>query len=242
MSELIYGRRSVAEALKAGSRRLSKIWMQNEITGPDIKEIIALAQSKNIPIEWVGRSALDRRVHGNHQGVAAQGMAHRGIELDEFLENLPANKPVLVVGLDEIQDPQNVGAILRSAGFFGVQAVLLPKWRSAPVTESAARVSSGAVEHVPVIRIVNLAEAIRALQKADFQVIGADMAGEPIQKLHPAPRCALIMGNEGEGMRRLVKERCDKLVSIPGRGKVASLNVSAAAAIFLNALSYNKAS
>ena len=133
----------------------------------------------------------------------------------------------MVVGLDEIQDPHNVGAILRSAGFFGVSAALVPKWRSAPVGETAARVSSGAIDHVPLIRVTNLAESIRELQAADFEVIGADMEGDPIDAHPVSPRTALIFGSEGHGLRRLVRERCDKLLKIPGAGQVGSLNVPA---------------
>jgi len=232
----VYGRRPVAEAL-AGSRQIHKIWMQTGIEGPDIKALIQSAKQKNILIEWCTRSQLDKRIQGNHQGVAAEIESAVPLELDSFLKTLPPATPVLVVGLDEIQDPHNVGAILRSAGFFGVNAVLIPKWRSAPVTETAARVSSGAVEHVPVIRIRNLADAILDLKEAGFEVIGADMSGAPLSSLIPPRRCCLILGSEGEGIRRLVRERCDKLVSISGSGKVASLNVSAAAAVFLHHLS-----
>src|SRR5262249_23613472 len=112
----------------------------------------------------------------------------------------------VLVALDEIQDPHNVGAILRSAGFFGVSGVLVPKWRSAPVGETAARVSSGAIDHVPLIRVTNLAESIKDLQAAGFEVIGADMEGESLEDHKASARTALIFGSEGKGLRRLVRE------------------------------------
>ena len=200
-----------------------------------------------------------RPVH--HQGVVAQASAAAFLELDEFLRLLenssfPAvtggepkqpsawvpgqrlpGMTTLVVALDEIQDPHNVGAILRSAGFFGVSAAIVPRWRSAPVGETAARVSSGAIEHIPLIRVRNLAESVNELKDAGFEVVGADLEGSALEQHQPQPRTALIFGSEGKGLRRLVRERCDKLLKIPGQGPVASLNVSAAAAIFLYAFS-----
>ena len=142
-------------------------------------------------------------------------------------------KPIVLIALDEIQDPHNIGAILRSGGFFGVSAAIVPRWRSAPVGETAARVSSGAIEHIPLIRVRNLADAINDLKGAGFEVVGADMEGSPVREHQPHHRTAIVFGSEGKGLRRLVRERCDKLLQIPGQGPVASLNVSAAAAIFL---------
>jgi 23S rRNA (guanosine2251-2'-O)-methyltransferase len=139
----------------------------------------------------------------------------------------------MVLLLDEIEDPQNIGAILRSAGFFGVTAVVVPRWRSAPVGNTALRASSGAAEHIPAIRVRNLVDAIDKLKDAGFEVIGADMTGEPVWRHVRAPRQALVLGSEGRGLRRLVKEHCDKLIGIPAQSPIGSLNVGSATAILL---------
>ncbi len=231
--EYIYGRQPVLEALRAGQRRLQKIWLLDGTGGDIIQEIQQLARAKGVPVEWAEREQLDKRVQGHHQGVVAQANAVSFSDLGDLLEKLGPASPAILVALDEIQDPHNVGAILRSAGFFGVSAALVLKWRSAPVGETAARVSSGAIEHVPLIKITNLAQSILDLQAAGFEVIGADMNGEPIGSYTPGKRCVLVFGSEGSGLRRLVRERCDKLLAIPGAGKVSSLNVAATAAIFI---------
>jgi 23S rRNA (guanosine2251-2'-O)-methyltransferase len=233
MSEFIYGRQPVLEALKAGSRTLHKLWLLEGAGGEIIQEIQQLAHAKSIPFEWARREKLDKQVQGNHQGVVAEASAAKFIGLDGFLAQLAPEAPALLVALDEIQDPHNVGAILRSAGFFGVAGAIVPKWRNAPVGETAARVSSGAIEHVPLMRVTNLAQSIKELQDMGFEVIGADMEGDPISDYKMGKRCVIVFGGEGTGLRRLVRERCDKLLKIPGAGKVASLNVAATAAIFL---------
>jgi 23S rRNA (guanosine2251-2'-O)-methyltransferase len=247
-NDFIYGRQPVLEALKAGQRPLHKIWIQEGTGGEITREIERLAKVKGIPVEWAIREHLDKRVQGHHQGVVAQASAAEFLELDDFLKSLPhpnplpkgeggvspgEAKPIVLIALDEIQDPHNIGAILRSGGFFGVSAAIVPRWRSAPVGETAARVSSGAIEHIPLIRVRNLADAINDLKGAGFEVVGADMEGSPIREHQPHRRTAIVLGSEGKGLRRLVRERCDKLLQIPGQGPVASLNVSAAAAIFL---------
>jgi 23S rRNA (guanosine2251-2'-O)-methyltransferase len=234
--ELIYGRRPVWEVLRAGKRSLHKLWMIRGTAGGVIEEILQLARERGIPIDWVERTQIDRMVKGNHQGIAAQVSAAAYLELDPFIQQLPADKSVLLLALDEIEDPQNIGAILRNAGFFGVQAVLLPKWRSAPVSEAALRASAGAAEHVPVIRVGNLVQEIDRLKESGFEVWGADMGGENLGQSLPGKRMLLVLGSEGKGIRRLVKEHCDKLVGIAGAGPVGSLNVASTSAIFLYTL------
>jgi len=233
MSELIYGRQPIFEVLKAGQRKLNKLWVQDGLAGDKVHDILQLAKSRGVVVEWVRQDQLDKRVQGNHQGMVAEGSAVSFHDLGSFLRQLPPEAPALLVALDEIQDPHNVGAILRSAGFFGVAGALVLKWRSAPVGETAARGSSGAIEHVPIMRITNLANSIKELQDAGFEVIGTDMKGEPLNTHSVNPRSVLVFGNEETGLRRLVRERCDKLLAIPGSGKVDSLNVAASAAIFM---------
>jgi 23S rRNA (guanosine2251-2'-O)-methyltransferase len=233
MSEYVYGRRPVLEALRAGGRPLHKLWIAEGTHGTE--EILKLARERGVPVEPVRREHLDKRVQGgHHQGVVAQAGAAAYLDLDGYLAQLSPTAPAVLVALDEIQDPHNIGAILRSAGFFGASAAIVPRWRSAPVGETAARVSSGAIEHIPLMRVRNLADAILTLKDANFEVIGADMEGAPLEGHAPSSRTVLVFGSEGKGLRRLVGERCDKLLKISGCGPVESLNVAAAAAIFLH--------
>ena len=240
--EYIFGRRPILEALQAGKRSVHKLWIAENTHGTE--EILRLARQHGVPAEFVSRHFLDAKVQGHHQGVVAQASAAAYLELDAFIRSIrpgPTDKSVVVIALDEIQDPHNIGAILRSAGFFGISAAIVPRWRSAPVGETAARVSSGAIEHIPLIRVRNLADALLDLKEAGFTVIGADMQGETLgsdplvfdANTRGSDPMVLVFGSEGKGLRRLVRERCDKLLKIPGQGPVASLNVSAAAAIFL---------
>jgi 23S rRNA (guanosine2251-2'-O)-methyltransferase len=230
-TEFIYGRRPVLEALRAGGRPLHKLWIVEGTHGTE--EILRLARERGVPVERARREHLDKRVQGHHQGILAQASAAAFLDLEGYLATLGPSAPAVLVALDEIQDPHNVGAILRSAGFFGASGALVPRWRSAPVGETAARVSSGAIEHVPLIRVRNLADSILTLKEANFEVIGADLGGSPLSEHQPSARTALVFGSEGKGLRRLVRERCDKLLKVPGAGNVGSLNVGGAAAIFL---------
>ncbi len=234
MPDLLYGRQPILEALKAGRREFQKLWIQDGATGDTLPEIIRLAREKNIPVEWSKRDQMDLRVNGNHQGVVAIATEVSYQRLEDLISDLVPTDVSVVLLLDEIQDPQNVGAILRSAGFFGVKGVVMPKWRTAPVSPAAARVSSGGVDRVPVIRVTNLNQAIHDLKEAGFDVVGADMEGTPLDSYPAGHRTAIVMGSEGSGLRRLVRERCDKLLKISGSGELDSLNVGAAAAIFLN--------
>ncbi len=234
MDEFVYGRQPIWETLQVGKRSLHKLWVAERLSGGVIEKILQAARQRGVAIQFVRREILDNMApDGNHQGIIAQVSATVFRELEEFLRDLPEGVPALVVALDEIQDPQNVGAILRSSGFFGVKAAILPRWRSAPVGETAFRVSSGGAEHVEMIRVRNLVEAMEQLKEARFEVYGADMAGEPLGTIVPGKRVALVVGSEGKGLRRLVSEHCDKLIAIPGCGRVDSLNVASATAIVL---------
>jgi 23S rRNA (guanosine2251-2'-O)-methyltransferase len=233
-ADLIFGRRPVFEAFDAGKRPIHKLWVVRGTGGGIVERTIQLARDRGVPIEWTQWEWLDRTTQGqHHQGIAAQASATEFLELDDFVEKLGPTTDALLIALDEIQDPQNMGAILRSAAFFNVQGAIVPRWRSAPVGETAVRVSSGAVEYVPLIRVRNLSDALLQLKEANFEIIGADMSGAPLDSVRPSNRCVLVMGSEGSGLRRLVSERCDKLVGIKRRGKLDSLNVGAATAIFL---------
>ena len=230
---MICGRRPVFEAFQVGKRSFHKLWMVEGSGGGITEEILRMARERGVPIEWTKREWLDRIAPGHHQGIMVQAAATEFLELEDFLPKLQQDKTCLILALDEIQDPQNMGAILRNAGFFGVSAAIVPRWRSAPVGETATRASSGAIEHVPLIRVQNLVEGMQLLRDQGFQILGADAEGSPLWNHPKAQRTVLVLGSEGKGLRRLVRERCDKLIAIPRRTPVDSLNVASAAAIFL---------
>lgn len=233
--ELIGGRNSVIEALRSG-RSLNKLFVQDGIKGGSIGEIIALAIESGVPIDYVKIEKLNQLAEGlRHQGVAAMVAPVRFYDLDEVLAAAQAKgeDPFLVL-LDELQDPQNVGAIIRTADAAGVHGVLMPKRRSCPLNAVVAKVSAGAVEYVPVVSIGNIAQTIEELKKKGLWVIGADMDGEvDYFSGNLKGPIVLVIGAEGKGLGRLVREKCDLLVKIPMRGGVSSLNASAAVAILL---------
>lgn len=230
--EALLGPRAVGEALRAGRRRVDRILVARGGTEP-LDEILALAQRAGVRVEWVGREALDRRAGGlPHQGVVAEGDGYPYVEVEALLE-VPGPDALLVV-LDGIQDPQNLGAILRTAEAAAAAGALLPRDRAVPVTPAAVRASAGAAEHLRVARAANLAAFLTRAKAGGFWVLGADAGGgTELYQADLTGRVALVFGSEGRGLRALTKRHCDRLVHIPLRGRVASLNVSAAAAICL---------
>lgn len=234
-AEIIAGRNPVAEALKAG-RPINKVFMARASKPGTFREIINLAKQQNIVVQEVDAAKLDALSPDvKHQGVIAMAAAKEYMDLDEVLAKLTGKQeqPLLVL-LDELEDPHNFGAILRTCDAVGVDGVLIPKRRSVMLTATVARTSAGAIEHVPVVRIGNIVQTIEKLKKLGFWVAGADMEGTQIyyQSNLTGP-LLLVMGSEGRGLGRLVKEQCDFLVRIPMKGKVNSLNVSVAGSLLL---------
>jgi 23S rRNA (guanosine2251-2'-O)-methyltransferase len=203
-------------------------------SGPRIKEILALATKLGIPVERVAKAELDR-LAPEHRGLvleAATGPASAAeADLEEFLASGPGR--ALVVILDHVEDPQNLGAILRSADVFAADLVIAPTRRAAPLSEAAVKASAGAAAYVPFAQVPNLAQALRRLASAGFWRYAADMGGESVADAEFPERCAIVLGNEGSGVSRLLKAECDGALSIPMAGHVDSLNVSASAAIFM---------
>ena len=237
---LIFGRNAVKEAVKAG-RSIDKILVQAEPDG-SLKEIVALARDAKIIVHEVDRRKLDEAClpfgHGgktaNHQGIVAYTAGVEYCDVADIL-SLAAEKgekPFVVV-LDGVEDPHNLGSIIRSADCAGAHGVILGKHRSAPVTAAAVKASAGASEHMLIARVVNISAALEELKAAGLWIAGADMAGESMYKQDMTGAFALVIGNEGEGLSRLVRERCDYLVSIPMSGHVDSLNAGVAAGILL---------
>ena len=237
---LIFGRNAVREALKAG-RSIDKILVQTEPDG-SLREIVALARDAKVIVHEVNRKKLDEVClpfgHGgetaNHQGIVAYTAGVEYCQVSDILAlaQEKGEKPFVVV-LDGVEDPHNLGSIIRSADCAGAHGVILGKHRSAPVTAAAVKASAGASEHMLIARVVNISAALEELKAAGLWIAGADMAGESMYKQDMTGAFALVIGNEGEGLSRLVRERCDYLVSIPMSGHVDSLNAGVAAGILL---------
>jgi 23S rRNA (guanosine2251-2'-O)-methyltransferase len=208
--------------------------------GPRARELAALASAYKIRVDRVGTFELDRLAPG-HRGIAlavadpeSGGIAAGGgadVTLESFISGLGNRKEALAVILDEITDPHNYGAILRSCDQFGVNLVITRRRRIAKYAEIVSKTSAGAVSWVPVAETANLVRAAADLKEAGFWIYGADMAGEPAYKKDLRGRIALILGGEGSGLSRLLRENCDALVGIPSKGRIDSLNVSVAAGI-----------
>jgi 23S rRNA (guanosine2251-2'-O)-methyltransferase len=235
--EFLYGRHAVYEALRAGRRGIYRILIAEGASEKDIlADIITLAEQKGIPVHRVPRQKLDAQ-NPNHHGVAASVSEYPYVTIDEVIEmSLTAAEPPFLLALDQIQDPQNLGALLRTAEAAGVHGVFLPDKHSALVTEAVVRASAGASEHLS-IALGNLAQIASRLKKEDVWVVGLD-AGEDAQLIESVDldrALMIIVGSEGSGLRRLVRERCDFLIRLPMKGRVASLNASAAGAIALYA-------
>jgi 23S rRNA (guanosine2251-2'-O)-methyltransferase len=227
---LVYGINPVAEALKA--RRVSRL-VHERGGGPRVDALVSRAHELRIPIETVDRRALDKLTRGGvHQGVAAYLQPLPAYTLDELVSE--AAGPALLVVLDSIEDPQNVGAILRSADAAGAHGVIRQARHAAPLDGATAKASAGAVNHVRIATVVNIARAIEELKALNIWTIGLDAeAADAYDQVDYRLPTAFVMGAEGTGLRRLVRETCDRLVSIPMQGGVASLNVSVAAGVAL---------
>ncbi|MGE0714988.1 MAG: 23S rRNA (guanosine(2251)-2'-O)-methyltransferase RlmB [Alphaproteobacteria bacterium] len=214
-------------------RRSRRLLVTAEAQGQLAPALAAMEERRRPAVEVVDRNVLDRMLPPGsvHQGVALDAEPLPGLDLDAVL-----GARTLVL-LDQVTDPHNVGAILRSAAAFGAGAVVMPDRHAPPTTGTLAKAASGALEMVPMVRVVNLARTIDALKDAGFVCIGlAEEAETVLEPGRPGERVALVLGAEGEGLRRLTRERCDRLVRLPTEGRLASLNVSNAAAVALFAL------
>lgn len=233
-NDLIAGRNAVSEALRS-QRSINKILLQEGAHGGSLGEIIALAKQKGVPVETVKAEKLDKLAKGlRHQGVAALAapIAFRTLD-DVFACAAEKNEEPFILLLDELQDPQNVGALIRSADAAGVHGVLMPRRRSCPLNAVVAKISAGAVEYVPVVQIGNIAQTIEELKQHGCWVVGADMDGVDFYAANMSGPIVLVIGAEGRGLGRLVKQKCDDVVSIPMNGGVNSLNASAAGAVLM---------
>lgn len=226
------GFHAIEEQLKSG-KPCGPLLVGN--AGPRARTLMGLAAEHKIQINRVGEHELER-ISKDHRGIALgveEGSDTSETTVEEFLANLEDGSPALVVVLDSITDPHNYGAILRSCDQFGVDLVIVGNRRSAKDAEIVSKTSAGAIAWVPLAAVPNLVRAATSLKDAGFWIYGADMKGKPARDLDLKGRTALIMGSEGAGISRLLRETCDAMVSIPSKGKVDSLNVSVAAGVLL---------
>lgn len=238
MADILYGRNAVREALRAQRRTINRLLVSSGAQeAGTLGDIVKLAEKRGLTVERVERQALDKRLRdANHQGVALECGPYPYAELDDCLALADERKePPLLLLLDHLQDPQNVGTLLRTAEVVGVHGVVLPGRRAAEVTPAVSNASSGAVEHLRVVVVTNIAQTISALQKSGVWVVGIedDQQAQDYSRADLDMPLALVVGAEGPGLARLTRERCDFLVRLPMRGQLASLNAAVAGSIVL---------
>ena len=222
----IEGKNPVLDALRSG-RPINKLLISNEIERHSaIAEILHLSKNKRIPVEWVSPDVIKAKsITRSPQGVIAYSSAKGYLDIHDLLEvSKDKNEPALLLLLDGLEDPQNLGAIIRTADAAGVQGVIIPERRSVGLTEAVAKVSAGAIEYVPVCRVVNLNNAIKLLKDNGIWIIGIDQQGKKrYTEIDLKLPTAIVIGGEGKGISRLVRENCDEVVSIPMKGKYLRL-------------------
>jgi 23S rRNA (guanosine2251-2'-O)-methyltransferase len=235
----VFGVQPVLELLRAARRPVERLTVAEGAHEARLHEIIGLARASGVPVRRVPRAELQRLAAGaNHQGVLATVAAARYLSSDELIERLAARvgteQPPLAVVLDGVEDPRNLGAIIRTVECAGGDGVFVPERRAAGLTETVAKAAAGALEYVPVARASNVARLVEELKERGVWTVGTAADGAvAYSEWDWTQPCALLLGGEGEGLRRLVRERCDVLVSIPLRGHLSSLNVSVAAGVIL---------
>ncbi len=232
---LLFGRNPIREALKSG-RDIEKLMVTDTDMSGSAREILSMARKAGIRVQVVEKSHLDNLAR-NHQGMVAFASAYQYASLDDILQTAQDKdeKPFIVI-LDQITDPHNLGAIIRSAACTGVHGVVIPRHRAVGLTSTAVKTSSGAVEYVKVARVTNLAQTIKVLKQKGIWVYSADMEGKDYHQVDLTPGVALVIGSEGEGVSKLVQNQSDGTVSIPMTGEIGSMNASVAAGILMHAV------
>jgi len=234
---IIYGKNPVLELLSNPSSQIEEIYLSRDSKRNETSEIIEKASSRRIKVAGVSREEISDLCHTrSHQGIAARVKDFEYSDLSDLLSRgRKKGGPILIIILDHLEDPQNLGAIIRTADVLGANGVVIPKDRAASVTPAVIKASAGAVNHLPVSRVVNLATVIRDLKKEGVWIVGTDSSSnvrvqdQDLKNLD----IALVIGNEGKGIAQKIKSECDFLVSIPQSGKVSSLNASVAAGIMM---------
>ena len=240
--DVIYGPNAVLEALRAGKRQIEAITILESARPDRLKSLLDLAREKGVPVHRVPRLDLDRSLGDvRHQGVVARIAAARYADADELLDQLETRigtpDPPLVLGLDGLEDPRNMGSIVRTAECAGVHGVFIAERRAVGLTSVVAKVAAGALEYVPMVTVPNLARALGSLKERNVFVVGLDSSGEAdVADLGVRAPLAIVLGAEGKGLRQLTRATCDQVARLDLPGKIKSLNVSNAAALALYVL------
>ncbi|MTD32199.1 23S rRNA (guanosine(2251)-2'-O)-methyltransferase RlmB [Planomicrobium sp. YIM 101495] len=232
--EIIGGKNPVLEALRAG-RDINKIWLAEGIQKTGVTELLKLAKEQGVIVQFVPKKKIDGLTDSNHQGIAAAVAAYRYAELDELFDVAAAKEqdPLFII-LDELEDPHNLGSILRTADAMGAHGVIIPKRRAVGLTAVVAKASTGAIEHVPVVRVNNLSQTVDELKKRGVWIAGTDAKeAADYRQMDANLPLTVIIGSEGKGMSRILREKCDFLYKLPMVGHVTSLNASVAASLLL---------
>ena len=232
--DYIMGKSPVLEALKS-ERDINKILIAEGSQRGQMQQITNLAKELNVLVQFVPKGKIDSLVEGNHQGVVAQVAAYQYAELDDlFALAEKRNEAPFFLLLDEIEDPHNLGSIMRTADATGAHGIIIPKRRAVGLTATVAKTSTGAIEHIPVVRVTNMARTIEELKERGVWIAGTDAGGkQDYRQFDGTMPLGLVIGSEGKGMGRLIREKCDFLIHLPMTGHVTSLNASVAAAILM---------
>ncbi|BCB01969.1 23S rRNA (guanosine(2251)-2'-O)-methyltransferase RlmB [Bacillus sp. KH172YL63] len=232
--DFIGGRNPVMEALKSG-RDINKIWIAEGSQKGSIQQIVGLAKEMNVMVQYVPKKKIEQMVSENHQGVVASVAAYQYAEIDDLFQRAAqkGEDPFILI-LDELEDPHNLGSIMRTADAAGAHGIIIPKRRAVGLTSTVAKASTGAIEHIPVARVTNLSRAVDELKERGVWVAGTDAKGkQDFRQLDGTLPIGLIIGSEGKGMSRILRDKCDFLVQLPMIGHVTSLNASVAASILM---------
>ena len=232
--EIIGGKNPVLEALRA-DRDVNKIWIAEGVQKKGITEILELAKEKKVLVQFVPKKKIDSLTDSNHQGIAAAVAAYNYAELDDLFEAAASRSedPFFLI-LDELEDPHNLGSIMRTADAIGVHGLIIPRRRAVGLTAVVAKASTGAIEHVPVVRVNNLSQTVDELKKRGLWIAGTDAKESADYRTMDAKLpLAVVIGSEGKGMSRLLREKCDFLYQLPMVGHVTSLNASVAASLLM---------
>lgn len=233
-TQIICGRNPVMEALRSG-REIDRLLVAHSAKASSVTAIIAKCKNAGILVKEVSPQKLDFLCGGaGHQGVAIQFAMQKYAEVEDILKKAEEDgKPPFIIICDEIEDPHNLGAIIRTAECCGAHGIIIPKRRAASLTATVAKASSGALEYMPVARVTNIANEIENLKKKGIWVFGADMDGKDYTSFDYDMPCAIVIGNEGKGIGPLVNKKCDEIISLPMYGKINSLNASVAAGVLM---------
>lgn len=232
--DFIIGKNPVIEALKS-ERDINKIFIAEGSQSGQMQQVIGLAKSAGVLVQFVPKKKIDGMAEGNHQGVIAQVAAYQYAEIDDlFAAAEKKNEAPFFLLLDEIEDPHNLGSIMRTADAVGAHGIIIPKRRAVGLTATVAKASTGAIEYIPVVRVTNMARTIDELKERGVWIAGTDAKGKQDYRLMDgAMPLGLVIGSEGKGMGRLIRDKCDFLINLPMAGHVTSLNASVAAALLM---------